>query len=140
MVTNRTQLHRVSLISLSLYYRYDMQSFNPKDNMLIERGELPQDMVTSDLTAWAWNKYIYITGGFTAVYTAVGNTYHLDLADDCASFDDMQYSALATSPNPCDDIQAVELIGYAYMAGGLTHTSFWCEALINYHGVVSYGN
>ena len=85
--------------------------------------------MTSDLTAWTYGGAIYVTGGFQADYTAVGTTYRLDVSNNPTSFDDMAYSTLATSPHPRGDIHAVEFNGYAYIAGGLTHTSDWCEGL-----------
>ena len=42
----------------------------------------------------------------------------------------MQYTALAPSPNPRGDIHAVEMFGYAYLAGGISHEGFWCEGLV----------
>ena len=90
---------------------------------------LPDSVVTSDLTAWSWKNFIYVTGGFQANYTAVGTTYRLDFSNDPMDFESMQYTELAPSPTPRGDIQAVELYGYAYMAGGITHTNLWCEAL-----------
>jgi hypothetical protein len=65
-----------------------------------------------------------------ANYTAVGNTYRLDLADaNPTNFESMGYELLQSSSNPRGDIHAVELYGYAYVAGGITHTSLWCEGL-----------
>lgn len=105
------------------------QSFNPKTNTWTTRGELPEDVVTSDLTAWAWENYIYVTGGFIANYTAVGNTYRLDLTENPTDFESMGYEEVSSSPNPRGDFHAVELFGYAYLAGGITHLSDWCVAL-----------
>lgn len=92
-------------------------------------GELPNDVVTSDLTAWSYDNHIYVTGGFIADYTAVSTTYKLDMSQDPKTFNDMKYTLLASSSNARGDIHAVTLDGYAYMAGGLTHTSLWCEGL-----------
>jgi hypothetical protein len=106
-----------------------LQSFNPKTNTWTTRGELPEDVVTSDLTAWAWENYIYVTGGFQADYTAVGTTYRLEVSNDPTDFDSMGYETVTSSSNPRGDIHAVTLYGYAFIAGGLTHTSLWCEGL-----------
>mmetsp|Transcript_12275 Transcript_12275/g.22773 ORF Transcript_12275/g.22773 Transcript_12275/m.22773 type:complete len:439 (-) Transcript_12275:137-1453(-) len=106
-----------------------IDSFNPKTNTWSTRGQLPDDVVTSDLTAWAWKNFIYVTGGFAADYTAVGTAYRLDMSSAANDFESMGYEKMATSPHPRGDIHAVELNGYAYLAGGLTHTSLWCEAL-----------
>lgn len=108
-----------------------IDSFNPYTNTWTTRGELPDDVVTSDLTAWTYEEYIYITGGFTSDYTSVGTTYRLNLSGDNnpTDFESMGYELMATSPHPRGDIHAVTLFGYAYMAGGLSHTSLWCEGL-----------
>jgi hypothetical protein len=78
------------------------------------------------LAAWAWEDYLYVTGGFLANYTAVGATYRIKLSKDTT---DLQFETVATSPNPRGDFHAVTLFGYAYLAGGITHTSLWCEGL-----------
>mmetsp|Transcript_9032 Transcript_9032/g.22036 ORF Transcript_9032/g.22036 Transcript_9032/m.22036 type:complete len:445 (-) Transcript_9032:196-1530(-) len=98
--------------------------FDPQANEWKTIGQVPEYILTSDLTAWAWGDYLYVAGGFAADYTAVGNTYRIDLSDDNLSFQE-----LATSPHPRGDIHAIVQYGYAYVAGGLTHTSVWCEGL-----------
>jgi len=59
----------------------------------------------------------------------VGTTYRLDVSENPTSFGAMQFTTLAPSPNPRGDIQAVELFGYAYLAGGITDEGFWCDGL-----------
>jgi hypothetical protein len=99
------------------------------------RGALPDDVVTSDLTAWSYNnRYIYIHGGFVFNYTAVATTYRLDMGGvdekKPTTFEDMGFALLSPAPSGGrGDIHAVELYGFAYMAGGITHTSAWCEGL-----------
>ena len=41
----------------------------------------------------------------------------------------MKYEKLTSSSKPRGDIHAVTLYGYAYMAGGLSHETLWCEGL-----------
>jgi len=103
-----------------------IDSFDPETNAWTTRGEVPSNLLTSDLTAWAWKDYLYVAGGFLADYTAVGVTYRIKLSRDTT---DLQFETLATSPHPRGDYHAVTLFGYAYLAGGITHTSLWCEAL-----------
>jgi len=79
------------------------------------------------LTAWTWGDWIYVAGGFLQDYTAVGNTYRILVSED-GGLEELD-NQLATSPHPRGDYQGVVLDGYAYVAGGLTHTSFWCESL-----------
>ena len=105
------------------------QAYNPTTNTWTTRGELPEDVVTSDLTAWPWENFIYVTGGYIGDYTAVGTTYRLDVSDSPESFELMAYETVASSSNPRGDIHAVVEYGYAYLAGGLTDTSNWCVGL-----------
>mmetsp|Transcript_20466 Transcript_20466/g.38288 ORF Transcript_20466/g.38288 Transcript_20466/m.38288 type:complete len:419 (+) Transcript_20466:171-1427(+) len=104
-----------------------IDSYNPQTNQWTTRGYLPDDLATSDLTAWAWDDFLYVTGGFQADYTAVGTTYRFDMSND--PFQNMDVTMLATSPHPRGDMHAVVHDGYAFLAGGLTHTSLWCEGL-----------
>ena len=46
-----------------------------------------------------------------------------------ADFETMGYETVASSSNPRGDFYAVELYGYAYLAGGISHLSDWCEGL-----------
>lgn len=101
-----------------------IDSFDPQANEWKTIGQVPENLLTSDLTAWAWGDYLYVAGGFLADYTAVGTTYRVNPTDD-----ELSFQKLATSPHPRGDIHAIVQYGYAYVAGGLTHTSVWCEAL-----------
>lgn len=110
----------------------EIESFNPKTNIWKSRGKLPDDLVTSDLTGWAWENYIYITGGFTSDYEDCGNTYRIDLSDNPSELTEEHIDkSLATSLNPRGDFHAVVLFGYAYLAGGFSPfaPNGWCEAL-----------
>jgi len=109
-----------------------VDAYNPNTNVWTTVGQLSNDVVTSDLTAWAWkDSYLYVTGGFQADYTAVGNTYRLDVPGDLGDDSETVLSVeqLATSPHPRGDYHGIELYGYAYLAGGISHASDWCEAL-----------
>jgi len=109
-----------------------IDSFDPKTNEWKTHGNLPEAVLTSDLTAWSWNNYIYVTGGFLADYTAVGTTYRLDPTKVVTVSTSMvvnNYVVLQESPHPRGDFHAVVLYGYAYLAGGITHTSNWCVGL-----------
>jgi hypothetical protein len=58
-----------------------------------------------------------------------GTTYHLDMMESPADFESMGYENVTSSSNPLGDFHAVELYGYAYLAGGISHLSNWCEGL-----------
>lgn len=89
---------------------------------------MPDEVVTSDLTAWTWKSYIYVSGGFVYNYTAVGTTYRMDTTTkDLDIVGSIQ--EVATSPHPRGDFHAVVYDGYAYLAGGITHVGFWCDGL-----------
>mmetsp|Transcript_33437 Transcript_33437/g.49849 ORF Transcript_33437/g.49849 Transcript_33437/m.49849 type:complete len:440 (-) Transcript_33437:114-1433(-) len=90
-------------------------------------GIVPDDLVTSDLTAWSYEGSLFVTGGFIADYTAVGNTYRIDFNADATAV--TSYVSLNPSPNPRGDFHAIEYNGYAYLAGGITHEGGWCEGL-----------
>jgi hypothetical protein len=91
--------------------------------------------VTSDLTAWTWKSYIYVTGGFEFNYTAVGRTYRLnpslsDSGNDSSSWLDITNIEMrATSEHPRGDFHAAVSDGYAFLAGGITHMNNWCVGL-----------
>jgi hypothetical protein len=70
-----------------------------------------------------------VTGGFLADYISVGTTYRLDMTESPADFESMGYENVTSSSNPRGDFHAVELYGYAYLAGGISHLSNWCEGL-----------
>jgi len=114
-----------------------IDSYDPKTNEWTTHGYLPEAVLTSDLTAWSWKNYIYVTGGFIADYTAVGTTYRFDPSMFTATTSDdnedmlmiENYDVLQSSPHPRGDFHAVALDGYAYLAGGITHTSQWCVGL-----------
>jgi hypothetical protein len=82
-----------------------------------------------DLTSWSWKNHIYVTGGFLADYVSVGTTYCLDMTESLADFESMGYENVTSSSNPRGDFHAVELYGYAYFSGGISHLSNWCEGL-----------
>ena len=69
---------------------------------------------------------MYVAGGFIADYTAVGTTYRIKLSKETTT---LEFEKVASSPHPRGDFHAVTLNGYAYLAGGITHTSMWCEGL-----------
>jgi len=110
-----------------------IDSFDPRTNKWTMIGNLPEAFLTSDLTAWSWNNYMYVTGGFVQNYTAVGTTFRIDpiklgekeLGDGLIE----DYDVLKESPNPRGDFHAVTLYGYAYLAGGITHSNYWCVGL-----------
>jgi Kelch motif len=70
-------------------------------------------------------------------YTAVATLYRLDMVGESVdetvqptSFDDMGFELQSPAPSGGrGDLHAVELYGYAYVAGGISHTSAWCEGL-----------
>ena len=110
-----------------------IDAYNPQTDTWRTVGNLPEGVVTSDLAAWSWeNKYLYVAGGYLNDYTSVGETFRIDVTADELALDSDGFLAteqLTASPNPRGDFQAVVLYGYAYLAGGITHTSQWCEAL-----------
>ena len=59
----------------------------------------------------------------------MGNTYLLDVSKNPKDFDSMGYQALSPMNVPRGDFNAVELYGYAYLAGGITDESMWCLSL-----------
>ena len=99
--------------------------------MWTTQGYLPDEYVTSDTTAWTWENFVYVTGGFEYNYTAVGTTYRMpvDTGNASAILNTAGLEVMSTSPHPRGDFHAVTLFGYAYLAGGITHTSLWCEGL-----------
>mmetsp|Transcript_2256 Transcript_2256/g.3248 ORF Transcript_2256/g.3248 Transcript_2256/m.3248 type:complete len:433 (+) Transcript_2256:195-1493(+) len=107
----------------------EIESFNPKANTWTSRGKLPENIVTSDLTGWAWKNYIYLTGGFVADYSASGGTIRIDFTDNPSELtEEHMDTSLEDSPIPRGDFHAVVLFGYAYLAGGFSHKD-WCQAL-----------
>eukprot|EP00547_Thalassionema_nitzschioides_P008327 CAMPEP_0194228906 /NCGR_PEP_ID=MMETSP0156-20130528/43611_1 /TAXON_ID=33649 /ORGANISM="Thalassionema nitzschioides, Strain L26-B" /LENGTH=443 /DNA_ID=CAMNT_0038961429 /DNA_START=115 /DNA_END=1446 /DNA_ORIENTATION=+ len=107
----------------------EIESFNPKTNKWTSRGKLPEDLVASDLTAWVWENYVYITGGFHQFYNVTGSTYRIDLADNPPELTEEHIDrSLAQSSNLRGDFHAVVLFGYAYLAGGFSPPE-WCVAL-----------
>ena len=77
-----------------------------------------------------------MTGGFIFDYTAVGTTYRLPIVSsegdsngNAIVVNTAGLQVMASSPHPRGDFHAVTLFVYAYLAGGITHTSMWCEGL-----------
>ena len=125
----RPTLASISLPSIALTTHNAIplpQSYDPEDDTWRPRGSVPANLVTSDLTAWAWKDYVYVAGGFVQDYTAVGTVYRFRTSKRTT---DLAFEALTPSPHPRGDFHAVVHSGYAYLAGGITHTSVWCEAL-----------
>lgn len=125
----------LTLLCCAVYISFlpNTQVYNPETNEWTTQGNLPDEYVTSDLTAWTWENFVYVTGGFQFNYTAVGTTFRLPIdntAGGSASVvNTAELQVMATSPHPRGDFHAVTLFGYAYLAGGITHTSLWCEGL-----------
>ena len=110
--------------------------YDPGSDQWTTVGSLPKEKTTSDLAAWSWQNYIYIAGGYFEDYTATTETIRLDMnqfADNyTASSDTIDYETMYPMAAPRGDFHAVTYFGYAYAAGGITHTSNWCTSLTDF--------
>jgi hypothetical protein len=108
--------------------------FDHAGNAWYTVGQLPNDIVISDLSAWAWQDYIYVAGGFQGDYTAVASTYRLNMANVETNTQNgfelvMNYERVASANVARGDFHVIEMNGYAYLAGGITHANNWCTSL-----------
>lgn len=93
--------------------------------------ELPSNLVTSDLTAFATEDEIHVIGGYDVEYTAVTTTYAIDVAASLSGSQSLVWSERGGLAEARGDTNAVwiEESKTAYVVGGFTHADFWCKAL-----------
>jgi len=86
--------------------------------------------VTSDLTAWAHDNHIYVTGGYRGDYTALSTTYKIAVADLTASSETNIVTSTVLKPmsSARGDMHSVEYEGYVYVFGGFSSDD-WCKPL-----------